>query len=316
MRHVIAAEQETLIMKNSLHIVFALMLTVPMSAFSQEGEEIRKDDSIDKISLPRTKEDGLQVKVYTIDSISGDVKDTTTIKFKHSTVYIVSENDKDSLDPTEVSRERKKDLTYWAGIDLGINGFLSPSGDIDLGKENDYMELDYPQSRSLSINVFEQKLRLFKDYVGVTTGAGIQWNSYRLANDYTLSTTKDTLFAVMDSSINLKKNKFRTTWINVPLLLEFNTSQTQKNNVHLSAGVVGGLHLGTMYKQKYTSEGAKSRYKTKNDFNVAPYKLEAMVRLGYGSFNVYATYQLTELFEKGKGQELYPFTLGVTLVAF
>ena len=73
MRHVIAAEQETLIMKNSLHIVFALMLTVPMSAFSQEGEEIRKDDSIDKISLPRTKEDGLQVKVYTIDSISGDV---------------------------------------------------------------------------------------------------------------------------------------------------------------------------------------------------------------------------------------------------
>jgi hypothetical protein len=318
MLYVIAAEQETLIMKNALHIVFALMLIAPMSAFSQEGEgeEIRKDNSIERIELSRTKEEGLQVKVHTIDSISGEVKDTTTIKFKHSTVYIVTENNKDSLDPKELSRECKRDLTYWAGIDLGINGFLSPSGDVDLGKENDYLELDYPQSRSLSINFYEQKLRLIKDYVGITTGAGIQWNSYRLANDYTLSTTKDTLFAIMDSSINLKKNKFRTTWINVPLLLEFNTSKTQKNNVHVSAGVVGGIHLGTMYKQKYTSEGVKSRYKTKNDFNVAPYKLEAMVRLGYGSFNLFASYQLTELFEKGKGPELYPFTLGLTMLAF
>lgn len=305
-------------MKKLFPLLFTFVFIIPFSGFSQEGEggEIRETGNPDRISISNEDGDGLKVKVYTLDSIDANAKDTTTIKFKHSTIYIVTDNDPDTVDVKEEDRNRKSELTYWSGIDLGINGFISPSGDVDLGKENDYLEVQYPQSRTLSINFIEQKLRLFKDYVGINTGAGIQWNSYQLANDYSLSSTKDTLFAVIDSSINLKKNKFRTTWLNVPLLLEFNTSKEQKHNVHLAAGVVGGLHIGTMYKQKFTSDGVSSRYKTKNDFNVAPYKLEAMVRLGYGSFNLFASYQLTELFDKGKGPELYPFTLGLTLVSF
>ena len=71
-----------------------------------------------------------------------------------------------------------------------------------------------------------------------------------------------------------------------------------------------------MYKQKYGRDGDDFKVKAKNDFQVSPYKLEAMLRVGYGKVNLFATYQITELFEEGHGPELYPFTAGVTLVAF
>jgi len=305
-------------MKTVQLIIIAALLCSPFFGFSQEGEgtEVEQARSIDKISLTHNQEQGLQVKVHSIDSISGDVKDTTTIKLKHSTIYIVSENKSDTMDLKEERRENTHSLTYWNGLDLGVNGFLSPKGSLDIGEENDAFRPDYPSSRSLSINFLEQKLCLIKDYVGITTGLGIQWNSYKLKNDYSLIAGKDTVFAVLDSNINLKKNKLRTTWLNVPLLMEFNTSKDQKKNVHLGAGVVGGLHLETMFKQKYDTDGTSSRYKNKNDLQVNPYRLEAMVRVGYGSFNLFASYQMTELFEKGKGPELYPFTIGLTLVDF
>ena len=44
--------------------------------------------------------------------------------------------------------------------------------------------------------------------------------------------------------------------------------------------------------------------------------MSATVRGGVGWFNLFATYSLTPLFESGRGPELYPFTVGVTLLGF
>jgi hypothetical protein len=41
-----------------------------------------------------------------------------------------------------------------------------------------------------------------------------------------------------------------------------------------------------------------------------------MLRVGYGKFNVYAEYGLSEMFRNGRGPELYPFSAGVTLIPF
>lgn len=257
--------------------------------------------------------------VNTPDSIPPEATDTTIIRFKKSTVYIVSELDKDSLDRDSldmICQDDKSQLSNWAGIDIAINGYMAADGTPDLSTADEYMELDYGKSRSVSINFLEHKARIVSDYFGLLTGAGLQYNSYRFANDYTLASQGDSLIAYVDSSISLSKNKLRTTYLNVPLMLEFNTSRKHERSFHMAVGVVGGLHLGSMYKQKYSSEGQDYKVKSKNDFQVAPYKLEAMIRLGYGSFNMFAGYQLTQLFEEGHGPELYPWTAGITLVAF
>jgi hypothetical protein len=303
-------------MKN-LFLPFAfLLILIGNTSIAQTEPDSVQYNEIERLELTKDK-DGFHMKVQTIDSITGVVKDTTKIKMKNSTVYIVSEGyTDDEVDEEQEDRDQRNRLTYWDGVELGVNGFLNPDGGTDLGDDVDFMDVDYAQSRSFSLNFWEQKIRLIHDYVGITTGAGLQWNNYRLKNDYTLISNKDTVFAFMDSTISMRKNKLRTTWLNVPLLLEFNTSKNQDKNFHLSAGVIGGLRLGTMYKRRFESDSEVFRAKTKNDFNVAPYRLEAAVRVGYGAFNLFATYQLTELFEDENGPELYPFTVGITLFAF
>jgi hypothetical protein len=90
----------------------------------------------------------------------------------------------------------------------------------------------------------------------------------------------------------------------------------REKSFHIAAGFVAGVHLESMYKQKFKQDGEKFKNSTKNDFNVQPIRLEGMLRLGYGSFNMFASVQLNELFEKDSAPEIYPFTVGLTLVAF
>jgi hypothetical protein len=302
---------------NKYLILLSLFCLACLSTLSAQNEPDSLSNDIEQIELSKDR-DGLHVRVQTVDSIGGAVKDTTKIKMKNSTIYIVNDERDTDLDSIKVDNcvDSKSELTNWAGFDLGINGFLSADGETDLGDANEYLELEVIQSRTFSFNFWEHKARIASDYFGIITGMGLQYNSYRLKNDYTLASGKDTLVAFMDSTIDIRKNKFRTTWLNVPLLLEFNTSRDRDKSFHIAAGVVGGLHLGSMYKQKYSQEGTDFKVKAKNDFQVAPYKLEAMLRIGYGSVNLFASYQLTELFEEGHGPELYPYTLGITLAAF
>ena len=67
-------------------------------------------------------------------------------------------------------------------------------------------------------------------------------------------------------------------------------------------------------KYKYRLEGDTKKEKDKQDFNVNPFRVSLTARMGYGWFNVFATYSLTQLFEDGRGPELYPFTIGITLL--
>lgn len=298
--------------------LLAVALVFSSFSYGQTEPDSTKYNEIDQLEIS-TGKDGLKVDVHTIDSITGEVKDTTKIMMKNSTIYIVNETNYETdtiCDQKDSDNDQRNALTHWAGLDIGLNGYVTADGDLNLGKDAEHLELDYAQSRSISINFWEQKIRLVKDYVGITTGAGFQWNNYRLKNDYTLSSTKDTLFAVVDSSLNISKNKLRTSYLRVPLLLEFNTSLKQNRSFHISAGLVAGLHLGTMYKQKYKVDGVKTKAKSKGDYNVAPFKVDAMARVGYGAFNLYASLQLNELFDEGEGPELYPFTLGLTIAAF
>lgn len=303
-------------MKHLILSITAATLLLSGTLFAQEDTKEMKEDQ--RIIIGTEENGRIKVRVETRDSIPVSAKDTTIFTTGNKTIYIVSEDrdsDQDSLEMDDCS-DSKAELTNWAGFDIGINGFLTADGETDLGEANEHLELEVVQSRTFSFNFWEHKARIAGDYFGIVTGMGLQYNSYRLKNDYTLASGKDTLVAFMDTTISLRKNKFRTTWLNVPLLLEFNTSNDREKSFHLAVGVVGGLHLGSMYKQKFKRDGTDFKTKAKNDFQVAPYKLEAMVRVGYGTVNLFASYQLTELFEEGHGPELYPFTAGITMVAF
>lgn len=210
------------------------------------------------------------------------------------------------------SKAMKHDLTNWAGIDLGINGYTTTGYNFDLGNKNDYLELDYGKSRSIAFNIKEYKLRIAKDYVGLTTGFGIQYNNYILKDSKILQFSNDTITAYTDTIItNLSKNKLRSTYLRVPFLLEFNTSKNYKKSFHLAAGVVGGLCIGSMYKIKYTRDNNDQKDKSKRLKVFNPLQLDAMVRIGFGDLTLFGTVGLLPMFEKNAGPELTTFGAGI-----
>jgi hypothetical protein len=99
-------------------------------------------------------------------------------------------------------------------------------------------------------------------------------------------------------------------------MLEFNTSQDNDRSFHVAAGVIGGWKMGSIVKQKWEDQNDKHQARRKSDFNLSPFTLDATARVGYKNFTVFATYGLTSLFEKNKGPEVYPVTVGLQIVPF
>jgi hypothetical protein len=113
-----------------------------------------------------------------------------------------------------------------------------------------------------------------------------------------------------------KKNRLKSTFVNVPLLVEFNTNKNPDKAFHIAVGVIGGYKLGSRTRQILKNNGDEIRIIRKDNYNINPFRVNAHASIGYKNFTVFADYALTPLFENGKGPELYPFTIGVKLISF
>lgn len=237
-------------------------------------------------------------------------------------------------------RKKRKRKNHWAGVDLGINGFFDANGSLDLSNPSNYeltrpqlvtqfMELNYQKSWTVSVNFMEFFIPIKEHHFGLVTGLGTEWNNYELKHNVYLNPeggshvftevdeyNKNYTWGEIDTVFNYSKNRFKTWFINAPLLLEVNTGDDADRSFHLSAGAILGYNLQTKMKYKYNDNGDEKKYKDKDDFNTNPFRVSLTARAGYGWFNVFATYSLTPLFENGKGPKLYPFTVGVTLLGF
>jgi len=248
-----------------------------------------------------------------------DTPDTTRIKIGDMKVIMIDEHPNDStsvgFDGIDADDSRNE-LTHWAGIDLGVNFLVNADGTSSFDGENKWLDLDPIRSMSWSFNVVEGKIRFVKDYVGLIVGAGLQYNSYGFKNNVNLVANADTTYGILipDSVVSYTKNKLRASYLTVPLILEFNTSDDNQKCVHLGVGAVGGLRLGSITKNRYEMDNREHKDRVKSDYNLSDWKLDLTARVGYRNFTVFANYGLLSLFDKNEGPEVYTMSAGIALV--
>ncbi len=259
---------------------------------------------------------GKASSVESHDLADGDIQlndmDTTRIKFGKKKYIIIDEEGKE-----DKKSKRLRNLHHWKGIDLGINGYAGADNNVSLPTKDDYMSVDYGvKSMVCNLNLFEKNMHIYKNYINLVTGLGFGFNSYQFKNKTTLNGDSSYTSFTNNPAISYDKNKLKMSYIQMPLMLEFNTSNSRHKTFHLAAGVLAGYKLTSKTKQIYTLNGGNYEVIKKDDYNINPFKLDATVRVGYGDFTLFGTYALTTLFEKNKGPELYPFTVGFRIVPF
>ena len=109
---------------------------------------------------------------------------------------------------------------------------------------------------------------------------------------------------------NVNKNKLRAEYVGIPLLLEFNTSLDPDKAFHISAGVVGKVRLGNMYKQKYEEDGNNNKASLKGELGMNRWAADAMLRIGYRRLTIFGQVGLLPLFDNENTQDVYPVSVG------
>ncbi|MBU0487481.1 MAG: DUF2807 domain-containing protein [Bacteroidetes bacterium] len=244
-----------------------------------------------------------------IGEISGD-----TIRMKMGKKKMLFVDDSDQPFKYDVEDDDDEFESNWAGIAIGVNGYMTSSYDTKLPAGFEYMELDYPRSLSISINPWEQNFPLLKDHINLVTGFGLEFSNYRFSQNYLLMPDSSHVCAIYDSANVYKRSKLTSVWANIPLLLQFNTGENSSgNSFHWSVGVVGGIRLGSHTKQVYEIGHTKFKPKTRDDFNLNLFRYGAMFRIGYAGLDLWAKYDFSELFTTGEDPRLYPFTIGFNI---
>jgi hypothetical protein len=170
-------------------------------------------------------------------------------------------------------------------------------------------------------------LYLMKDLFGKNKpvsfagGFGVSVQNYK-SNSMLFSSSDSLYFIKIPDSVNYRKNKFSTVYVDIPIEFRLRTRPlAKKRNLKIAFGFKIGYNI-----QRYTKyEGdnylninnyEKVKYKVYNIKNFLPYRYGVFTRLGYGKFSLSAYYSLTPLFETSKAQEIIPFSIGLSITVF
>jgi hypothetical protein len=278
------------------------------------------------VNLAQRLKEGTPANSDTI-AVKSDRTDTTSIILGRRNIVIVEKDGK-----TDISISGRDDIAsnesysrsrpfkgHWSGIELGLNNYVNNDFSTSLAPGEDFMELRAAKSINLNINILQQNLTISDNNIGLVTGLGLGYNNYRFSNNVSIMKENREIVPVEydELGIKLEKSRFRAIYLNVPLLLEFQTKQSRRSHrAYISAGVIGGVNIGSSTRVVYKDNSSRSREKAKDDFYLSPFRYAVTFRAGYRSLNIFANYYPTPLFQSGKGPELYPVSVGFSLFGF
>ena len=284
-------------------IVCAIML--PSSLFAQENKKPKTKTS-DIIIIDEDNERvivGIKNAQVEVDERNDTVAKITIGRRKWE---FIEEHGNTKVRTIKIDHDDFKG--HWAGVQLGFANY----------KETDhapFMDINSGKSMTVGINFLQYSIDLQKhrNNFGLVTGMGWAVYNYRFDNNYQIERNEEGITVGKDTDREVQKSKIVTSFINVPLLLEFQSGKEARQDAFVSAGIYGGFKLGSHTKMVYNNN---DKNKSRQDINLNPFQYGLMFQAGINFIKLYGTYNLSTLYEADKGPEVTPFTIGLTLVNF
>lgn len=271
------------------------------------GNDLFRFDSNDSLVIVKMGNRGLNI----VESPEGRKLDVEKYEKEEFEVKESFNKWNDYQDEEERYKGGRHFRGHWAGIEFGFNNYLYTSS-MTLPDEIGYMTLDASNSNCFNLN-FSQVNIGFSRFAGIVSGIGLNWNAYRFDNPNSITADTDGTIEeyIPDGPVPVKKSKFSTVYLNVPLMLEVQIPAGYSNRLNIAAGVIGGIKLKAWTKLVF-EDGEKIR--NNGDYNLNLLRGGLTARIGYQNFIIYGSYYLTSWFQDLKGPNglnLEPFEIGI-----
>ncbi len=265
--------------------------------------------------------DGTKVIVGQGGIIVYEKRDTIKIKIGNKGVKIIETDDGtkvDILDFDELEKEFnykpiRKFRGHWAGFEFAMNNYLTS----DFKLPDNFMNLYTGKSWNVNFNIMQFSLNIAKQNIGLVTGLGFQLNDYKFSRNNNIMKDANGNITELPYTQQLNVSKLHVDYLTIPLLLEFHLDPDRwGRKLFISTGVIGAIKLNSYTKVVYYDQGTKIKDKTRDDFSINPLQLNLSLRAGFKFIKVFANYNVIQLFQTGKGTELYQFSVGLMLLSF
>jgi hypothetical protein len=289
-------------------------VTEKLNATAQSASDIKvKGDPKDVTAETSTAANITRIKETSKNTDSEG--DTTTYNFRKKKILYINNSYNYHKTPGD---NNEAGFKHWRGFSIAVNGYMKPGGGLRMPDHYRYMDLDYRKSFNFQFNIIERQICIVKNKFKIITGLGFDYHLYEFANKTRLNADSSFTNGVIDTTnkFSYKKNKLRATYIQVPLLLEFNTSNDPEKTFHLAFGIIGQFLLTSRTKQVLEEGKDETTHIRKDSYNMSPFAAKAHVNLGYRCWTFFGEYSLNSLFQSGKGPEVYPFTAGIRVIPF
>ena len=176
-----------------------------------------------------------------------------------------------------------------------------------------------PKTINPGVNIFGTYNYMFGES-NVSFSPGIGLGVHNMFNSSFLYTdVSSSYFIPIEDSIpglSYKKSKFTVTYFDIPFEIRYKSKSEFRAAIGFKFGFL--IMGSTKYKgDDYLSENndlviykkKKINYLEKNRYGFT-------ARLGYKWLNLWGYYQLSTLFQKTKGPEMYPISVGLTIIPF
>lgn len=119
---------------------------------------------------------------------------------------------------------------------------------------------------------------------------------------------------VDDNGALYKSSKYNYTYLEAPLEFRYFGNKLNRNKgFKLSMGAKVGLLVGAKSRVKHVLSGPAVVEKVNSKRYLATWRLAPVVRIGWGNFSVFGSYQVTSLFNAGEGPAVYPLSVGISI---
>lgn len=198
----------------------------------------------------------------------------------------------------------------WSGFEAGLNMLLGPGSGTEFIGEYALLEQRPGLSWVYDFNISDIGMAFSRTHlVGIYTGIGLSWNTFRFNNPVRLEKGDDKLIChLIDESVegHVRKSKLGVLYLQAPLMIEVRPTR----KFFFALGVTGGIRIDAWNKIKFD----ELKVKTHKDYYINRFKLDASLRAGRNNgLGFFANFNLLPFFVEGKAQDAHCASFGFSL---